>query len=295
MHGRRGEFLRNLLAAFGAVFIAIILVSIAVGVIAGRGIGADKVAVVELEGIIAEPNDFTRELRELGERADIKAVVLRIDSPGGAVGPSQEIHREIERLREKKTVVASMGTIAASGGYYAAVAAHKIVANPGTITGSIGVIIEFFNVQELLGKLGLKGYVVKSGSFKDVGSPLREMDEEERELLQSVIDDVNSQFVEAVAEGRGLPPEAVKRLADGRIFSGAQAKAEGLVDELGGLHDAIELGARLAGIEGEPEVIYPRKKNVGFWKALMGDASVDKLTELLSGLRLMYLMPNPAR
>lgn len=295
MHGRRGEFLRNLLAAFGAVFIAIILVSIAVGVIAGRGIGADKVAVVELDGIIAEPTDFTRELRELGERADIKAVVLRIDSPGGAVGPSQEIHREIERLREKKTVVASMGTIAASGGYYAAVAAHKIVANPGTITGSIGVIIEFFNVQELLGKLGLKGYVVKSGRFKDVGSPLREMDEEERELLQSVIDDVNSQFVEAVAEGRGLPPEAVKRLADGRIFSGAQAKAEGLVDELGGLHDAIELGARLAGIEGEPEVIYPRKKSVGFWKALMGDASVDKLTELLSGLRLMYLMPNPAR
>lgn len=295
MRARRGEFLRNLLAAFGAVFAAIILVSIVIGVVSGRGAGADKVAVVELDGIITESTEFTRDLRQLAERRDIKAVVLRIDSPGGAVGPSQEIYREIQRLREKKKVVASMGTVAASGGYYAAVAAEKIVANPGTITGSIGVIIELFNVQELLGKLGLKGYVVKSGRFKDVGSPLREMDEEERALLQSVIDDVNSQFVEAVAAGRGLPPEAVGRLADGRIFTGAQARAEGLVDELGSLHDAIELSARLAGIEGEPEVIYPRKKSIGFWKALMGDTPVDTITELLSGLRLMYLMPNPAR
>lgn len=295
MARRRGEFWRNLLAAFGAVFVAVIIISITVGIVSGRGIGADKVAVVVLEGVIADPTEFTRELRALSGREDVKAVVLRIDSPGGAVGPSQEIHREIERLRETKTVVASMGTVAASGGYYAAVAANKIVANPGTITGSIGVIIELFNVQELLGKLGLKGYVVKSGRFKDVGSPLREMDEEERELLQSVIDDVNGQFVDAVAAGRGLAPEAVRKLADGRIFTGAQARDEGLVDELGSLYDAIDLSARLAGIEGEPEVIYPRKKSVGFWKALMGETPVDMLTELLSGLRLMYLMPNPAR
>ncbi|HEY4706206.1 MAG TPA: signal peptide peptidase SppA [Thermodesulfobacteriota bacterium] len=287
--------LRNVLAAVGAVFIIILVLSVIVGVFASGTIGGDKIAVVEIQGIIGDPADINQELKDLGDRDDVKAVVVRIDSPGGAVGPSQEIHREIKKLREKKLVVASMGSMAASGGYYAAVAANKIVANPGTITGSIGVIVEFFNAQELLGKLGLKGYVVKSGKYKDVGSPLREMSAEEQELIQAVIDDVNAQFIQAVAEGRGISPEAVEKIADGRIFTGAQAKAQGLVDELGSLSDAIALGARLAGIEGEPEVVYTGKPRLSFWKAMFGDTSVDSLTELFTGLRVMYMMPNPAR
>lgn len=291
----KGSAFRNILAAIGAFFVAIIVLSIIVGLFASGSITGDKVAVVELQGVIADSVEINQKIKDLGDRKDVKAVVVRIDSPGGAVGPSQEIHREIKKLSEKKTVVASLGGMAASGGYYAAVATNKIVANPGTITGSIGVIVEFFNAQELLGKIGLKGYVVKSGKYKDVGSPLREMSPEEQELIQSVINDVNGQFIKAVAEGRGIAPEAVEKIADGRIFTGAQAKEQGLVDELGSLSDAIALSARLAGIEGEPAVEYTGKPKISFWKAMFGDASVDSLTELFSGLRLMYLMPNPAR
>lgn len=290
------EGIRNLLAAFGAVFIGIIALSFLIAVLSDDEFGIeDKVAIVELEGIITDPAEVLRQLKEFGERDDVKAIVLRINSPGGAVGPAQEIHGEISRTRKKKTVVASMGTIAASGGYYTAVAAEKIVANPGTITGSIGVIVEFINAQELLSKIGLQGYVVKSGKYKDVGSPLRPMEKDEKELLQGVINDVNNQFVRAVAEGRNLKVEDVAKIADGRIFTGAQAREQGLVDELGGLTDAIDLSARLAGIDGEPHVIYPEKKGISFWKAFFGESPVNNLTELFSGMRVLYLTPNPAR
>lgn len=286
---------RNILAAFGAVVICVIALAIVISIVSGGGVTGDKVAVVDIRGVIADPYEVNKTLRELGERDDVKAVVLRIESPGGAVGPSQEIHGEILRLKEKKTVVASMGAIAASGGYYAAVAADRIMANPGTITGSIGVIVEFVNAQELLGKIGLKGYVVKSGKYKDVGSPLREMEKEERELLQTLINDVNGQFIKAVAEGRNLKTEEVRRIADGRIFTGAQAKELKLVDELGGLSDAISLSASLAGIEGEPSVIYPERQKMSIWKTFSGGASIESLTELFTGLRVMYMIQNPAR
>ena len=289
-----GEKIKTLLAAVGAVFVIVLVLSIAIAAFTGGAFStSDKVAIVELEGIIIDPSETLRRLKVLEERVDVKAIVVRIDSPGGAVGPSQEIHGEIKRLREKKKVVASMGTIAASGGYYTAVAAERIVANPGTITGSIGVIVEFFNAEELLQKIGLKGYVVKSGKFKDVGSPLRKMEDEERKLLQAVIDDVNDQFIEAVAEGRGLKPEDVRAIADGRIFTGAQAKEKGLIDELGGLSSAIKLSAELAGIEGEPEVIYPERKDFGFLGNILGRASINNLTDLFSGLRVMYMLPKP--
>ncbi|HAO93537.1 MAG: hypothetical protein A2X93_03720 [Deltaproteobacteria bacterium GWC2_56_8] len=289
-----GEKIKTLLAAVGAVFVIVLVLSIAIAAFTGGAFStSDKVAIVELEGIIIDPSETLRRLKVLEERDDVKAIVVRIDSPGGAVGPSQEIHGEIKRLREKKKVVASMGTIAASGGYYTAVAAERIVANPGTITGSIGVIVEFFNAEELLQKIGLKGYVVKSGKFKDVGSPLRKMEDEERKLLQAVIDDVNDQFIEAVAEGRGLKPEDVRAIADGRIFTGAQAKEKGLIDELGGLSSAIKLSAELAGIEGEPEVIYPERKDFGLLGNILGRASINNLTDLFSGLRVMYMLPKP--
>ncbi len=287
--------LRNILAAFGAVALSVIVLAFIIGILTGGGVTGDKVAVVDITGVITDPYEVNQTLRELADRDDVKAVVLRIESPGGAVGPSQEIHGEVLKLKEKKPVVASMGSIAASGGYYTAVAAEKIMANPGTITGSIGVIIEFINAEELLGKIGLKGYVVKSGKYKDVGSPLRGMEKEEREYLQALINDVNGQFIEAVAAGRGMKPEEVRKLADGRIFTGAQAKELKLVDELGGLSDAIDLGASLAGIEGAPDVIYPERQKMSFWKTFSGGASIDKLAELFTGLRVMYMIENPAR
>lgn len=282
---------KNILAAAGLVFIVLIVLSLFISLLFAGRIGGEKVAVVKLEGVIMDPADFIGELRTLGERDDVKAVVVRIDSPGGAVGPSQEIYSQIKRLRKDKTVVASMGTIAASGGYYAAAAAEKIVANPGTITGSIGVLVEFVNASELMKKVGVKGYVVKSGKFKDVGSPFRGMQEDERRMIESVINDVNGQFIKAVASGRGKKPEEIERIADGRIYTGAQAKALGLVDQVGDLSDAIELGAKLAGIEGKPEVIYPAKKGIDLWKSLSGGSA--GLTELFSGLRIMYLTSNP--
>ncbi|MBI5587162.1 MAG: signal peptide peptidase SppA [Deltaproteobacteria bacterium] len=292
----RRETFKNLLAAVGAVFLVLMVLSLIIAYLSGKGPigGKNKVAVVKLAGIITDPTDFTDELREYGERDDVKAVVVRIDSPGGAVGPSQEIYSAIKRLRKTKKVVASMGAMAASGGFYAATAADKIVANPGTITGSIGVIVEFVNAEELLSKIGLQGYVVKSGKFKDTGSPLRKMTPEEKELLQDVINDVNGQFVKAVAEGRGLKEEDVRKIADGRIFSGAQAREKGLVDRLGDLSDAIDLSAELAGIEGKPYVIYPEKKALGIWRAVFGE-SIGNLAGAFSGFRVMYMTQNPAR
>jgi len=192
----------------------------------------------------------------------VKAIVLRIDSPGGGVVPSQEIYDAVKRVRNKnnKMVIASMGTVAASGGYYIAAATDRIIANPGTLTGSIGVIMELANLEGLLKKIGVESLVVKSGRYKDIGSPLRKMREDDRRILQSVMDDVHRQFIQAVAEGRSLDVAEVQPLADGRIFTGRQAREMKLVDELGDLEDAIRLAADLAGIEGEPKVVEPRKR-----------------------------------
>jgi protease-4 len=176
------------------------------------------------------------------------------------VGASQEIYQEVVKARGVKPVVASFGGVAASGGYYVACGADKIVANPGTITGSIGVVMQFANLEELMKKIGYKGYVIKSGPHKDIGSPFREMKPEEKELLQEVIDTVHRQFVRAVAEGRKIPIEQIMPIADGRIFTGEQAQTMGLVDELGNLEDTIELAAQMAGIKGKPSVIYPRRR-----------------------------------
>ena len=291
----RGGLFKNVLAAVGAVFIIITVLSALLSLIFGGGglTGADKVAVVKLEGLITDPADVTGELRAYGERDDVKAVVLRIESPGGAVGPSQEIHREILRLRESKPVVASLGAVAASGGYYAAAAADKIVASPGTITGSIGVIVEFVNAEGLLDKLGLKGYVVKSGRYKDTGSPLRKMEDDERELLQGVIDEVNSQFISAVAEGRGMAEKEVRPIADGRILTGSQALDLGLIDAIGDLTDAVDIVAGLAGIEGKPSVIYPKRRAFTFWDVLFGGSGARGLADALAGFRVMYLASVP--
>jgi len=222
----------------------------------------DRIALIRVEGVILDSQTTVGELKRFSENPSVKAIVLRIDSPGGGVVPSQEIHDAVKRARTKnnKAVIASMGSVAASGGYYIAAATDRIVANPGTLTGSIGVIMETANVEGLLQKIGVEGVVIKSGKYKDVGSPLRKMSEEERGLLQAVMDDVHKQFIEAVAEGRDIELTDAQALADGRIFTGRQAKEAKLVDELGDLEDAIQLAADVAGIEGEPKVVEPRRR-----------------------------------
>ncbi|WP_455242012.1 signal peptide peptidase SppA [Petrachloros mirabilis] len=252
----------------------------------------DRVALIRIEGVILDSQQTITELKRFADNPLVKAIVLRIDSPGGGVVPSQEIYDAVQRIRNKnnKAVIASMGTVAASGGYYIASATDRIVANPGSLTGSIGVIMETANVEGLLKKIGVEGIVVKSGKFKDVGSPLRKMTDEEQALLQSVMDDVHMQFIDAVAEGRALEVSAVQALADGRIFTGRQAKEAKLVDELGNLDDAIQLAADLAGIEGEPKVVEPRRR-FSIRELLESRLSVlfPKL-DFYSGVSLKYLM-----
>lgn len=231
----------------------------------------DGVGVLQIEGAIDDPRVVLAELRRFKEVPWVKAIVVRIDSPGGAVAPTQEIFEEIQRTKKKKPCVASMGSIAASGGYYIASACDKIVANPGTMTGSIGVIMQLGNVEELMKKIGVKGYNVKSGANKDIGSPFQPLSPEGRQILQSLVDNVHSQFVTAVAKGRGMDEGRVRKLADGRIYSGAQAKELGLVDQFGTLEDAIELAARRANLPAEPPVYYSRPEPERWWeKFFMG-------------------------
>ena len=260
MKGKWAWIFAAIAAAMVLMFIAAIaVVSLLLGdnrsLVAGSGIG-----LVEVKGMILDPQATVKQLHDFMIDDAVKGVVVRIDSPGGVVGPSQEIHAEIKKLAAKKKVVVSMGSVAASGGYYIAVPATTIFANPGTITGSIGVLMKFSNVEGLLDKIGMKAFTLKTGKFKDVGSPVRTMSPEERAMLQGVIDSTHSQFVSAVAEGRKLPLEEVRAIADGRIFSGEQAMKLKLVDRLGTLQDAIEEAGRLAGIKGEPELIRPPKK-----------------------------------
>lgn len=220
-----------------------------------------RVAVVELEGVILDVEELLADLKRHRENPSVRAVVIRINSPGGVVGPTQDLHQALRRIREAgKPVVASIGSVAASGGYYVAVAADQVYASPGSLTGSIGVILQLANLEGLLKKVGVGYTVVKAGHFKDIGNLAREMTGEERRILQSLLDDVHGQFIDAVAEGRRLDRAAVVGVADGRIFSGAQAMALKMVDELGSLEDAVAGAARLAGISGSPRVIGPRRK-----------------------------------
>jgi protease-4 len=256
--------------------------------------GGEKIAIIEVRGVILDPQPVVEKLVKLRKNEKIKAIILRIDSPGGGVGPAQEIHAEVKKAQKEKKVLVSMGSVAASGGYYIACAADRIIANPGSITGSIGVIVESLNVEELLGKLGLRSVVVKSGKHKDLGSPMRPMTGEDRKLLQGVIDSVHEQFIKAVAEGRKLPVEKVRRLADGRIFSGDQARSLGLVDELGNLEDTIAAAAQMAGIRGEPEVLYPEKKRFSLFDLLIQETMqkiMENLKESAPPLNFLYYWP----
>jgi protease-4 len=225
----------------------------------------EKIGVIPIEGAITESEPVVADLVEFKKDKRIRAIVLRVNSPGGGVGPSQEIFREIRKTIEKKKVIASMGSVAASGGYYVSAAANKIVANPGTLTGSIGVLIEFVRLQELMEKIGVDVEVLKSGEFKDIGSPHRKLTGRDREMIQKLVSDIQTQFVEAVAQGRDLPLEKVREIADGRIVSGSQGVELGLVDQLGNFEDAVELAKSLAGIKGEVTLVYPERTKMSFW------------------------------
>lgn len=252
----------------------------------------ERIGLIRVEGVILDAQQATSELKKYGEHPLVKAIVLRIDSPGGGVVPSQEIHDAVKRVREKhhKLVIASMGTVAASGGYYIAAATDRIIANPGTLTGSIGVIMEMANVEGLMKKIGVESVVVKSGEHKDIGSPFRAMNAEDRRILQRVMDDVHSQFIEAVADGRSLDVKEVRAVADGRIFTGRQAREAKLVDDLGDLNDAIRMAAEMVGIEGEPHVVEPKRR---FSIRELIEGQVGHLLPRLqfeTGIRLKYLM-----
>jgi protease IV len=242
--------------------------------------------IIDVQPVIEQLVKFTKD-------DSVKAIVFRIESPGGGVSPSQELYREIQRTAEKKPVVASMGSVAASGGYYIASGVQKIYANPGTITGSIGVIAQFTNFEELFKKIGFRMEVVKSGAFKDVGNPGRAMTTEEREYLQKLLDSVHQQFVRDVARGRRMPEEKVREIADGRIFTGEQAKEMGLVDELGGLNDAVDAAGKMAGITGEPKLVYPEKKKVSLLDYLL-DRSAETVAERIKeSLELLLIRSLP--
>jgi protease-4 len=244
--------------------------------------GSGAVGVIELNGVIMDSKKTLKKLEAFEESPGIKAVVLRLNSPGGAVAPSQEIYQAVKSF--KKPLVVSMSSVAASGAYYIAMGAKKVYANPGTITGSIGVIMEFANLEKLYEWAKVQRYAIKTGKFKDVGAEYREMGPEERALLQTMVDDVLSQFKQAVSEGRKLPIEQVSEVADGRIFSGNQAKKAKLVDELGTLQDAIDDVAKMAKIEGKPEVVYPEKSRPAWIDLVLDDGSREDRSEGSSSL-----------
>jgi len=248
----------------------------------------DKVAIVRIEGPIIDSKNAIEEIKDYTKDSSVKAIVLRVDSPGGAVAPSQEIYEEVRKAAGKKTVVVSMGSVAASGGYYISSAATRIIANPGTLTGSIGVIMEIPNIEGLMNKVGIKTEVIKSGRHKDIASVFRGRSKEEREILQAVLDDVHEQFIKAVAEGRKMLPDDVRKIADGRVFTGRQAQKLGLVDEIGNLEDAIKVAAKLAGIKGEPQVV-TKKERFSLIELLRGQFPKE-FSDLFPTLKIKYLL-----
>ncbi len=262
----------------GGAFIFFILCLIALAVYfsdessPGLSLSGNQVAALELDGVISDSKEFVDQLKDYGNR--YRVVVIRIDSPGGGVAASQEIYEAIKKFRaeSKKKVVVSMGSVAASGGYYVACAADKIFANPGTITGSIGVIAEWYNYGDLLRWAKLESVVIKSGAFKDAGSGTRPLTEEEKAYFQNLISNMYNQFVSAVAGSRKMKEADVRKLADGRVYTGQEAKSDGLVDEIGTYQDAITEAAKLAGITGSPKVVSPAKKGFSILELLLGDS-----------------------
>lgn len=279
---------------FSIVILFALSVKIAATIIGSGDAGLtskEGIGLIEVKGMILDSKETIRQLRYFLKKDSVKAVVLRVDSPGGIVAPSQEIYSEVKKFAAKKKIIVSMGSLAASGGYYISAPATMIYANPGTITASIGVILKLSNIESLMDKIGIKSYTLKTGKYKDSGSPVRQFSAEDRAMLQSVIDNTHQQFVRAVAEGRKLPIEDVRKIADGRILSGEQAVGHKLVDRLGTLQDAIDEAGRQAGIAGDPELLLPPKKQINYLDMLVEGAEGTfngPLGRATGGMRMMY-------
>jgi len=252
----------------------------------------DKVAVLRVEDVILDSQIYLESIESITKDDNVKALVVRIDSPGGSVGPSQEIYSELKELGKELPIVASIGGVGASGGYYIACAAEKIYANPGAITGSIGAIAQFASYEKLLDWAKVDIEVIKSGKYKDVGSPFREMNEADKQYIQDLIDNVYSQFKSTVADSRHLDTKQIDKVADGKIYTGEQALNLKLIDELGTINDAISMAGDLGGIEGEPEVIYFPKKKFSLQDLLNSKLDMNILTGVPTKSRfgLFYLV-----
>ncbi len=271
-----------------AAFFLLILWASSGGVEVATIKGGPGIGIVEIEGVITDSEPALKVIRDFRQREDVKAVVVRINSPGGAVGASQEIYSALKALDKKKPVVASMESVAASGGYYVAIGARKIVANPGTITGSIGVIMKVPNIGPLLEKLGVKTQVLKSGAYKDLGSMTRDMTQAEREVVEGVLKDVHQKFMEDVSQARSIPLDRLASLAQGQIFSGREAKEVGLVDELGNFDTAIEMAQRLSHLKGEPRLIYPEKGRLKVLRELLEEEAATTIKNIFERVATDY-------
>jgi protease-4 len=270
----------------GLAFVVLVMAVIVLATVATsrhhRGGFGDKIGVVDLEGVIIEPDTVVRELKDFGDDDSIKAIILHINTPGGGAAASQEIYSEVKRLRDekKKTIVSDVQTLGASGGYYVASGTDKIYANPASIVGSIGVISEWVNYEDLLKWAKLKDVTFKAGALKDAGNPAREMTPEEKAYFQSLIDDMHQQFIHAVADGRHLKVDDVQKIADGRVWTGQQALPLKLVDKLGDFEMAVKETAQSVGIKGEPELVRPEREKKTLLDLLLGDtdSALDSLT-----------------
>ena len=277
-----GAFSGCLVVVAGFFFLAALTAAFSNDTTSGEWrFGTNKVAIVPLEGEIFEAREFVETLHRYADNSMVRAIVIRINSPGGAIAPSQEMYEAIRKTRREsgKPIVASMDSVAASGGYYVAAACDRIVANPGSITGSIGVIMQWMDFQELLAWAKTKPQTITSGTMKDAGSPYREMTEAERGYFQHIAAELHHQFIAAVAQGRRLSEADVTRMADGRIFTGEEALSLKLVDQLGNLDDAVTSAARLAGVSGHPTTIYPKKRKRGLFDLLTSDQDTESFIE----------------
>lgn len=234
-----------------------------------------NIGIVEINGMILSSKKIIQDIKTFRDKDAIKAIILRIDSPGGGIGPAQEIYREIIKTRMEKKIITSMGSVAASGGYYIASATDGIIANPGTITGSIGVIMEYANVMEIVKKIGISSIVIKSGEFKDMGSPLRELKDSERKIFQDLVDELHLQFVNDAAKARNIDVPTMAKLADGRVYTGQTALKLKLIDRLGNLGDAVSWAGEMANIKDELKPVYPREDKITFLKKLVNTLFKD--------------------
>jgi len=294
MFSRRHPYLFFILVHTSVLCGTLIFISLVVTISVSTPEYGDKVGIIEIEGMITDAIPFIQDLNYFYKNDQVKAILVRINSPGGGVAPSQEIYREIKKSKNEKPIIVSMGTVAASGGYYIASAANGIVANTGTITGSIGVIMGFTNFEALFKKIGLKTSVIKSGELKDMGSPTRPMTPEEEQFLQSFVKEIHEQFILDVSQGRDMPIDEIRSIADGRILTGEQAKKLGLVDRIGNYNDAVQWAGRLGGIQGEISIMYPPKPPLGIIEDLIQNeihSWISKISAYKENLSINYVCP----